>query len=167
MFPQETRVCVLQGLSQGVLQSLKELTRLQGLRTFLVVQEPGPPLVHALHVGYPPHLHADPCLPEAEDAALGGGPGDPLACLILGGARLVPVEVFKGRRGDVSVQEGRELPGQGGGQQGLSVHQVIFLKRMSLSVRRWHHGLRFALKKGRAGTLSELPKDRVLSCWQL
>ena len=89
MFPQETRVCGLQGLSQGVLEPLKELTSLQGLRTFLVVQEPSPPLVHTLHVGDPPHLHADTRLPEAEDAALGGGQGDPFACLVLGGTRLV------------------------------------------------------------------------------
>jgi hypothetical protein len=122
LFPQETRVCGLQGLSQGVLEPLKELTSLQGLRTFLVVQEAGPPLVHALHVRDSPHLHADTRLPEAEDAALGGGQGDPFACLVLGGTRLVSVEVLQRRRRYVPIQEGRELPGQGGCQQGLSVH---------------------------------------------
>ena len=134
MFPQETRVCGLQGLSQGVLEPLKELASLQGFRTFLVVQEASPPLVHALHVGDAPHLHADTGFPEAEDAALGGGQGDSLACLVLGGARLEPVEVLQGRRRDIPVQEGRELPGQGGGQQGLSVHQVIFFSGLNLTL---------------------------------
>lgn len=123
MLPKETRVCGLQGLSQGVLEALQELASLKGLRAFLVVKVPGSPLVHALHVGEPLHVHADACLPEAEDA--GGGTRDPLACLLVGGARLVPVEVFQGRREDVAVKEGRELPRKRGGQEGLSMQEVI------------------------------------------
>jgi hypothetical protein len=85
------------------LEALQELASLKGLRAFLVVEEAGPPLVHALHVRDPPHLHADTRLPEAEDAALGGGQGDPFACLVLGGTRLVSVEVFQCRRRYVPV----------------------------------------------------------------
>jgi hypothetical protein len=44
------------------------------------------------------------------------------------------VEVLQGRRRDIPVQEGRELPGQGGGQQGLSVHQVIFFSGLNLTL---------------------------------
>ena len=85
----------------------------------------------------------------------------------MGGARLVPVKVLQGRRGDVAVQEGGELSGQRGRQEGLSMQEVILFGGMDFRLGVLQKGLRLALKKGRSGTLCELHNDRVFSSWQL